>query len=155
VTVPYIAYIVPVFWSPPGQRQFFKQGGVFSRPTCACPPRRSPEEAKEKTHKKGTNIDDCPLYLPSNGEKKISGILEANDANELLIKLGDETKSFKVECQSWHSYDFDFASLSYAYRFIKNKKGGLHFNILDLDLSPGKKMVQEFIEVQNKWPRFR
>lgn len=86
--------------------------------------------------------------LFSNGEQKVSAVLDASAENEMVVKLGDEIQRVQIKSMPWHSYDFDFASLGYAYRFLSNKKSEYSFNVFDLDLLQKPPQFKDFGRVQ-------
>jgi hypothetical protein len=53
----------------------------------------------------------------------------------------------------WHSYDFDFASLGYAYRFVDAPEQGFRFHVFDLAPVDGQVVFSDLGEVSLTAPK--
>lgn len=81
------------------------------------------------------------------GHERLGATLEAQKDNSLEIQAGDHHQRFEGTPQPWHSYDFDFASLGYAYRSLSKSEGPISFHILDFDLKETPPVFKDFGEV--------
>nr|WP_286944304.1 hypothetical protein [Allomuricauda sp.] len=94
------------------------------------------------------------------GNEQLSAVLDVAEDGTIKINLGEHEQLFDAGPEQWHSYDFDFASLGYAYPMIKEKDKPISFNVLDLDLKESPPQLKDFGEVEmrfleqeNKWSR--
>ena len=94
------------------------------------------------------------------GNKNLNGVLQVDENQNFNIHFGDNQQVYQNTSTNWHSYDFDFASLGYAFRSFTNKEGSISFNILDVDMneSPPKfkdfgSVEMQFIEEEEKYSR--
>ena len=60
------------------------------------------------------------------------------------MMIGDSRKEIMLPAVTWHSYDFDFSSLGYTFRFLDHAEKELHFRIYDLDLSMNPPEFRDF-----------
>ena len=84
------------------------------------------------------------------GNKNLGGELLVDENQNFDIRFGDNEQVFKNTAEHWHSYDFDFASLSYAFRSFQNKDQSISFNILDVDMNESPPKFKDFglVEMQ-------
>ncbi|WP_019670436.1 hypothetical protein [Eudoraea adriatica] len=82
------------------------------------------------------------------GNEKLNAVLEVTQDRTVNIQLGDQNQVFKSAPAQWHSYDFDFSSLGYAYRYIRNKNQPISFNILDIELNQTPYNLKDFGSVE-------
>lgn len=75
------------------------------------------------------------LYV--GGERKKIAELNVSDALRLSFRVGDIKDSMILDSRYWHSYDFDFAGLSFTWRALKDKKAGFSFLIADAAMVNG------------------
>ncbi|MCF7559907.1 hypothetical protein L3X39_04590 [Sabulilitoribacter multivorans] len=94
------------------------------------------------------------------GNEHLSGSLDVTEEKSIHIKLGEHEQVFNYVPNTWHSYDFDFTSLSFAFQSLVEFPKSFTFNILDLDLqkSPPElkdfgKVEMNFLNEENKWSR--
>ncbi len=94
------------------------------------------------------------------GNENLNGVLEVAVDRTINIQFGDQQQVFQSAPAQWHSYDFDFSSLGYAFRHIRRNNRPISFNILDIDpsQSPPKlkdfgNVVMEFEGEEEKWSR--
>jgi hypothetical protein len=66
-----------------------------------------------------------------NGEKKTIAWLKADEKGKLIFQVADNKDSVQLTDTHWHSYDFDFASLGFSWRALKNKESSFSFLIAD------------------------
>ncbi len=78
------------------------------------------------------------------GNKNLGGVLRVDENQNFDIRFGDNEQAFQNTATHWHSYDFDFASLGYAFRSFNNKKGSISFNILDVDMNESPPKFKDF-----------
>ena len=69
------------------------------------------------------------------GNEHLNGVLEVAEDRTVNIQFGDQQQVFQSAPSQWHSYDFDFSSLGYAFQHIHNNNQPISFNILDIDRS--------------------
>ncbi|GAB3023751.1 hypothetical protein [Bowmanella dokdonensis] len=70
--------------------------------------------------------------------------LEKTTDGHFTVQLGDQVSQATLPEQAWHSYDFDFASLGVAYRFIDKQQFPYSFHIYDLNMATD---TPEFIDM--------
>ena len=58
--------------------------------------------------------------------------LITNDKNQVSLELKNVKDSMLLDALPWHSYDFDFAGLSFSWRALKKKDGPFYFHIADV-----------------------
>lgn len=94
------------------------------------------------------------------GNEHLNGVLEVAEDRTVNIQFGDQQQVFQSAPSQWHSYDFDFSSLGYAFQHIHNNNQPISFNILDIDRSQSPPNLKDFGEVEmrllgeeNKWSR--
>lgn len=101
-----------------------------------------------KINSNSLNVGYFNAYrLFSDGTIEPRSKLETISKNEIKIIDGGQERQIKISNIPWHSYDFDFASLGYAYRFIKDKKSVNSFNVFDIDSSQKPPKFRDFGEV--------
>jgi hypothetical protein len=69
-------------------------------------------------------------------EKKAE-IATSSDGKTLTATVGTRVFTCALERFPWHSYDFDFASLNVALRFLVDPRGEVEFDIVDPSYGPG------------------
>ena len=98
------------------------------------------------------NVRQFEAYrLMADGTKRPGAELVQVNRHRVTGKIGDTPLSLNIEGLNWHSYDFDFASLAFAYRFLERKQDGLTFDIVDIDFSQGMPRLKVFGKVQMTW----
>jgi len=80
--------------------------------------------------------------------EQLRGLLEVSETQNISIRLGDHEQLFQSAPNQWHSYDFDFASLGYAFQSFQELPQSFSFNILDLDLQESPPLLKDFGKVQ-------
>jgi hypothetical protein len=76
--------------------------------------------------------------LDEHGERTLSAELETSpDRSRLVAKLNGQELECPLERFPWHSYDFDFASLNVALRFLTDPEGEIELAIVDPVYGPG------------------
>ncbi|EAR15108.1 hypothetical protein RB2501_12297 [Robiginitalea biformata HTCC2501] len=88
------------------------------------------------------------LRVDATGNENLSAVLETQPGGSMDIRLGDHRQEFQNAPSQWHSYDFDFASLGYAFRFLRQGTDPIVFHILDLDLSESPPVLRDFGNVE-------
>ena len=74
------------------------------------------------------------LTLFADGTERTNAELTTLAEGVFKIRFGETKLDVDFGERVWHSYDFDFASLGYAFKFIKDKKAPIAFSIFDFDL---------------------
>ncbi len=75
--------------------------------------------------------------VSAGGERELVAELETSaDGAELVARIGGELLRCPRPRIPWHSYDFDFASLNVALRFLVDPKGEVELAIVDPVQSP-------------------
>ncbi|MDF2176880.1 hypothetical protein P2G88_01265 [Aliiglaciecola sp. CAU 1673] len=98
------------------------------------------------------NVRQFEAYrLKADGTKQPGAELTEVNDNELKGMIGNQALQLNVEGRAWHSYDFDFSSLAYAYRFLDDKQDGLIFDIIDIDFSGEAAQLKVFGKVQMEY----
>ena len=70
--------------------------------------------------------------LDEHGDRTLAAELETSaDRKRLVAKVGGQELSCPLERFPWHSYDFDFASLNVALRFLVEPEGETELAIVD------------------------
>lgn len=69
--------------------------------------------------------------IDNKGNKTLVAELNLEAAKKIKFQIGDFRDSMILSDPFWHSYDFDFASIGFAWRALKNKKGSFSFLISD------------------------
>ena len=94
------------------------------------------------------------------GNTQLRGELDVQDDLTIKLKFGDQEQLFEDAPTLWHSYDFDFTSLGYAFQSRKNLRKPFDFRILDIDMrdSPPKfkdfgEVELRFLQKEEKWGR--
>ena len=82
------------------------------------------------------------------GNMNLGGVLKVDENQNFDIRFGDNVQVFQNKAIQWHSYDFDFASLSYAFRSFPKKEGSVSFNILDVDMNESPPKFKDFGSVE-------
>ena len=91
------------------------------------------------------NVLEFEVYrLSSKNGLKRQAMLDTTANGDIRVTLGENVQIFNEVPVRWHSYDFDFSSLSYAYRFLHDPKQTYNFHILDLDLSESPPQMKNF-----------
>jgi len=89
--------------------------------------------------------------LNADGTKRpVAELVQVND-KEITGHIGDHALHFNIEGLNWHSYDFDFSSLAYAYRFLEHKPDGLSFDIVDINFSGEVPQLKRFGKVEMQY----
>lgn len=88
------------------------------------------------------------LRVDAAGNENLSAVLQARPGGTLEARLGDHRQEFKNAPDTWHSYDFDFASLGYAYRYLRQDSEPIAFHVVDLDLGESPPVLRDFGNVQ-------
>lgn len=78
------------------------------------------------------------------GQENLSATLQALPTGSLEVRFGDFHQEFNDPPKQWHSYDFDFASLGYAYRWLRTKGFSHTFHIVDIDLKKSPPELADF-----------
>ena len=93
------------------------------------------------------------------GNENLRAVLEVQEDRTADIRFGDQQHVFESVPETWHSYDFDFASLGHAFPSFKKKKS-ISFQILDVDPTGSGPEFKDFGQVQmtylqeeEKWSR--
>ena len=98
------------------------------------------------------NVISFEAYrLRADGTKIPGAELTQINAKEVKGSMGEHSLELSIDGIKWHSYDFDFASLAYAYRFLKNKENGFTFDIVDIDFSQDKPELKRFGQVSMEY----
>ena len=100
------------------------------------------------THPLTKNVSSFAVArLNAQGEQQqMASLLEQDGA--LQIALGGQQIQFALDGQYWHSYDFDFASLSGFFAGRADEHTTLAFERLDFDLQQKPVQFRSFGEVQ-------
>ncbi|BDX05622.1 hypothetical protein [Planctobacterium marinum] len=61
--------------------------------------------------------------------------LRETSPTRFSVQLGEQNTETTLNATLWHSYDFDFASLGFAYRHLSDPRADFNFSILDLDMN--------------------
>jgi hypothetical protein len=78
-------------------------------------------------------------HVDSNGERELRAELATSpDRKRIDVHAGDLKLGCALERFPWHSYDFDFASLNVALRFLTDPTGETEFTILDFVYGKGQ-----------------
>lgn len=94
------------------------------------------------------NVEQFQVWsFARGGETSRAAVLQTDGDDVIHVSLGEHRQSFDNGGRSWHSYDFDFASLGYAYRFLSDKEKTYRFHVNDLDLSQDPPRFKDFGEV--------
>lgn len=94
---------------------------------------------------KTINAERFEAYrVRSNGEQIKTATLSQENTGQYQVKLGGNESIVSLPNVSWHSYDFDFASLGYAFRFLADKRTPYTFNVFDLDLTQNPPVFSDF-----------
>lgn len=88
------------------------------------------------------------LQINADGSETTRAELTALADGTFKVNLGGNEQTVSLPETAWHSYDFDFASLGYAFKFINNKKEPIEFNIFDIDLLQNEPQFVDFGSVQ-------
>ena len=133
---------IAVYYSRIGEIESFKWHEGNSRATVV----------NAKINSASLNVEYFDAYrLYSDGKIMPRSKLETISKNEINIIDGGKERRIKIKNIPWHSYDFDFASLGYSYRFIKDKKSENSFNIFDLDSSQKPPVFRDYGVVTMKY----
>lgn len=65
------------------------------------------------------------------GKRTMIAWLEVRENRKLVFQVMDFRDSMVLDDDHWHSYDFDFASLGFTWRVLKNKESSFSFLIAD------------------------
>lgn len=76
--------------------------------------------------------------IDTNGKRQLFASLAVKDGRSVHLQIGDFKDSMWLENILWHSYDFDFAGLSFAWRALENKRSSFSFLIADAGRVNGK-----------------
>lgn len=94
------------------------------------------------------------------GNEQLRGELDVQDNRSVKLRFGDQEQIFQDAPALWHSYDFDFTSLGYAFQARKNKRKPYEFQILDIDMKESPPAFKDFGQVglqfmlkEEKWGR--
>ena len=100
------------------------------------------------------------LRIDHQGNENLIALLEVAKDRVINISFGGQQLVFKSAPDQWHSYDFDFSSLGYAFRHIRNKNQPISFDILDIDRDQSPPNLKNFGTVEmiykgeeKKWSR--
>ncbi|GGO71098.1 hypothetical protein [Bowmanella pacifica] len=100
------------------------------------------------THPLTNNVTSFVVYrLNAQGEQRQTASLLAHDGY-LQIELNAQQMQFALGGQYWHSYDFDFASLSGFVAHKADKQSTMTFERLDFDFRQKPGQFKSFGEVQ-------
>ena len=69
--------------------------------------------------------------LDADGARTLAAELETRERRGLEVRIDGRTLTSPLERFPWHSYDFDFASLNVALRFLAEPEGETAFVIVD------------------------
>lgn len=72
------------------------------------------------------------------GNKTLVAELNLESANKIKFHIGDFQDSMILVDPFWHSYDFDFASIGFAWRALIEKRNSFSFHIADAALINNK-----------------
>ncbi len=98
------------------------------------------------------SVRDFKAYrLQSTGELQQTASLEMQDAQNALISIGGSEQQAIIDERVWHSYDFDFASLGFLFRFLSDKQQPFVFHIADFDLNQEPPEFRNFGSVTLKY----
>lgn len=78
-----------------------------------------------------------------NGDIKRAELL-ARSGGVFDVQMGENKEEVVLADAYWHSYDFDFSSLGYAFRFLIDRDSGLQFQIYDLDMAMSPPVFKDF-----------
>ncbi len=83
-------------------------------------------------------VDDFKNHrVFKNGERRLLAQLQQKDSM-ISFKVMDFSDSMKLAHPLWHSYDFDFASLGFTWRALKNPVDSFYFHIADAGMQNEK-----------------
>ena len=93
------------------------------------------------------------------GNENLRATLEVQEDHTAHIQFGEQHQVFESVPDTWHSYDFDFASLGHAFpSFGKDKS--ISFQILDIDPNGSGpefknfgKVDMTYLQQEEKWSR--
>lgn len=69
--------------------------------------------------------------IDAQGNKTLVAELNLESTNNIKFQIGDFQDSMILSDPFWHSYDFDFASIGFAWRALKEKRNSFSFHIAD------------------------
>ena len=72
------------------------------------------------------------------GSRQLVAELWAGAPRKIVFQIGGHRDSMTLAADLWHSYDFDFAGLGFAWRALKNKKTSFTFWVADPAMADGK-----------------
>lgn len=70
--------------------------------------------------------------LATDGSRRLVASLDVQDNRKAKLQIGALVDSMILASGNWHSYDFDFASLGYSWRWLADKKESFAFHIADV-----------------------
>ncbi len=76
--------------------------------------------------------------------ENLAAVLHVSEDKTISVQLGDHRQDYPYPPSQWHSYDFDFASLGYAFPWLKKEDQPIIFNVLDLDLNESPPKLKDF-----------
>ncbi len=82
------------------------------------------------------------------GSRRLVAELAVTEPRKVILQLADNRDSMTLASELWHSYDFDFASLGFAWRALKNKREAFSFHIADVAMVRQKPVFVNKGEVQ-------
>jgi hypothetical protein len=85
------------------------------------------------------------------GNEKLNAVLEVDKNRTVNLQLRAQNQIFKSAPAQWHSYDFDFSSLGYAFRHLHKNEAPISFDILDIDLKKAPYQLKNFGSVKMKF----
>ena len=93
------------------------------------------------------------------GNENLRATLQVQEDHTADIRFGDQQQLFESVPDTWHSYDFDFASLGHAFPSFGKEKM-ISFQILDIDpngegpeFKDFGKVEMTFLQEEEKWSR--
>jgi len=93
------------------------------------------------------NVHQFEASRLAEGREQPAAQLLAEGGGRFRITLGGDTATVTLEDVPWHSYDFDFASLGFAYRFVDSPQEGFGFHVFDLVPMDGQVVFADLGEV--------
>jgi hypothetical protein len=89
--------------------------------------------------------------VEQNKEPFMRAFLEQKVPGKMIFVAGNLKDTAVIESYPWHSYDFDFAGLGFAWRALKDKSEGFSFHINDIIMKDGKPVLVNKGTVQAKY----
>jgi len=84
------------------------------------------------------SVKSFHTYKLEGEERRVAAVLETSaDRKRLTARVDGRELATEIPRFPWHSYDFDFASLNLALRFLLEPEGEVEFQIIDPAYGPG------------------